>query len=318
MLAGHVIWVTLRLGISAAVFLVIMALFGTLHSPWAVLCIPAAVLTGAAWVPGMFGYAATLETDSGFALVFRFLIMPMFLFSGTFFPISQLPDWLESVAVAHPAVARRRAVPRPRPRHARAAAVARARRLPVPVGRRRLLVGAAHLHPAAGLVTAPGTLRVAPPVVTRRLVGSGGARYLVERNVRVYRNEWLVLVSGFLEPVFYLFSIGVGVSQLVGDVELPGGQVVTYTAFVAPAMLAASAMNGAVIDATFGLFFKLKYNKLYDAVLATPVTPVDVAVGEITWALARGSLYSVAFIVMMLFMGLITSWWALLALPAGC
>jgi lipooligosaccharide transport system permease protein len=97
-LAGHVIWVTLRLGISAAVFLVIMALFGTLHSPWAALCIPAAVLTGAAWVPGMFGYAATLETDSGFALVFRFAVMPMFLFSGTFFPISQLPDWLEPLA----------------------------------------------------------------------------------------------------------------------------------------------------------------------------------------------------------------------------
>ena len=101
-LAGHVIWVTLRLTISAAVFLVIMALFGTLHSPWAVLCIPAAVLTGAAWVPGMFGYAATLETDSGFALVFRFLVMPMFLFSGTFFPISQLPGWLEWVAVLTP------------------------------------------------------------------------------------------------------------------------------------------------------------------------------------------------------------------------
>jgi lipooligosaccharide transport system permease protein len=101
-LAGHVIWVTLRLGISAAVFLVIMALFGTLQSPWAVLCIPAAVLTGAAWVPGMFGYAATLETDSGFALVFRFLVMPMFLFSGTFFPVSQLPLAFELVAYVTP------------------------------------------------------------------------------------------------------------------------------------------------------------------------------------------------------------------------
>jgi lipooligosaccharide transport system permease protein len=148
------------------------------------------------------------------------------------------------------------------------------------------------------------------------LLGNGGAWYLVERNVRVYRREWLVLVSGVLEPVFYLFSIGVGVSQLVGDVTLPGGEAVTYTAFVAPAMLAASAMNGAIIDATFSLFFKLKYNKLYDAVLATPVTPVDVAVGEITWALTRGSLYSVSFIVVMLLMGLISSWWALLALPA--
>jgi lipooligosaccharide transport system permease protein len=162
---------------------------------------------------------------------------------------------------------------------------------------------------------APSSLRITPPLMTR-LVGTGGARYLVERNARVYRREWLVLISGFLEPVFYLFSIGVGVSQLVGDVALPGGQVVTYTAFVAPAMLAASAMNGAIIDATFSLFFKLKYNKLYDAVLATPVTPVDVAVGEITWALTRGSLYSVSFIVVMLFMGLISSWWAVLALPA--
>ena len=86
--------------------------------------------------------------------------------------------------------------------------------------------------------------------------------------------------------------------------------------FIAPAMLASSAMNGAMYDATFNLFFKLKYNKLYDAVLATPVTPVDVAVGEITWALMRGSLYSAAFIVVMLAMGLIGSWWGLLLLPA--
>jgi lipooligosaccharide transport system permease protein len=168
---------------------------------------------------------------------------------------------------------------------------------------------------SAPTTAGPPLLRMTPPVFTKRLVGTGGARYLVERNAMVYRREWLVLVSGFLEPVFYLFSIGVGVSKLVGDVALPGGQVVTYTAFVAPAMLAASAMNGAVIDATFGLFFKLKYNKLYDAVLATPVTPVDVAVGEITWALMRGSMYSVSFILVMLLMGLISSWWALLALP---
>lgn len=161
----------------------------------------------------------------------------------------------------------------------------------------------------------PSALRLTPPLLTR-LVGTGAARHLVERNARVYRREWAVLASGFLEPVFYLFSIGIGVSQLVGGVELPGGRLVSYPAFVAPAMLAASAMNGAVIDATFSLFFKLKYHKLYDAVLATPVTPVDVAVGEIAWALLRGSLYSVTFIAVMLLMGLVTSWWALLALPA--
>ena len=101
-LAGHLLWVAARLAISAAVFLVIMGLFGTFHSWWALLCLPAAVLTGMAFAPGIFGYSATLETDSGFALLFRFVIMPMFLFSGTFFPISQLPDWLEPLAYAVP------------------------------------------------------------------------------------------------------------------------------------------------------------------------------------------------------------------------
>jgi lipooligosaccharide transport system permease protein len=101
-LAGHLLWVAARLAISAAVFLVIMGLFGTFHSWWALLCLPAAVLTGMAFAPGIFGYAATLETDSGFALLFRFVIMPMFLFSGTFFPVSQLPDWLEPLAYAVP------------------------------------------------------------------------------------------------------------------------------------------------------------------------------------------------------------------------
>jgi lipooligosaccharide transport system permease protein len=94
--------VGIRLGISAAVFLVVMAMFGTLQSWWAVLCLPAAVLTGLAFAPGIFAFSATLETDSGFALLFRFAIMPMFLFSGTFFPISQLPDWLEPLAYVVP------------------------------------------------------------------------------------------------------------------------------------------------------------------------------------------------------------------------
>lgn len=162
----------------------------------------------------------------------------------------------------------------------------------------------------------PLLLRVVPPLPGRRMLGTGGARYLVERNIRVYRNGWLVLLSGIFEPVFYLLSIGVGVAQLVGDIELPGGQLVSYTVFIAPGMLAASAMNGATYDAVFNLFFKLKYNKLFDAVLATPVTPVDVAVGEIGWALMRGAFYSSTFLLVMLVMGLISSWWALLALPA--
>jgi len=140
---------------------------------------------------------------------------------------------------------------------------------------------------------------------------------LVERNFLVYRRGWLVFVSGFFEPLFYLLSVGVGISVLTGDITLADGVAVSYTAFIAPAMMASSAMNGAMFDATFNVFFKLKYAKLYDAVLATPVTPRDVAVGEITWALLRGLCYAVSFFVVMLAMDLVRSWWSILTVPAA-
>lgn len=139
---------------------------------------------------------------------------------------------------------------------------------------------------------------------------------LVERNLMVYRRIWLLIVSGFFEPVFYLFSLGIGIGALVGSVAGPDGQVIDYTAFVAPALLASSAMNGAIYDSTMNVFFKLKFAHTYDAMLATPLEPADIAVGEITWAQLRGTLYSAAFLLVMLVMGLIGSWWALLALPA--
>ena len=97
-LAGHLVFVAMRLAVTATVFLLVMALFGAIASPWAVLALPAAVLTGLAYTPAIFAFAATRENDSGFAMLFRFGIMPMFLFSGTFFPVEQLPDWLEPVA----------------------------------------------------------------------------------------------------------------------------------------------------------------------------------------------------------------------------
>ena len=138
---------------------------------------------------------------------------------------------------------------------------------------------------------------------------------LVVRNYLVHRRSKVYFLTGFLEPVLYLFSIGVGVGQMVGGFEF-NGRTVEYAAFVAPGMLAASAMNGAVLDSTFSVFFKLKYEKLYDAVLATPMRPIDVARGEITWALIRGGLYSTGFLLVMVAMGLVESWWALLAMPA--
>ncbi len=148
-------------------------------------------------------------------------------------------------------------------------------------------------------------------------VGAGLARTLVERNYVSFRRTWTLIVSGFFEPVFFLFAMGVGIGSLVGDVELADGRAVPYAVFVAPALLASSAMNGAVFDSTSNVFFKLKYARLYDSVLATPLGPRDVAVGEIAWALLRGLVYSGGFLAVATLAGAVTSPWALLAVPAA-
>ncbi|MDR7278543.1 ABC transporter permease [Catenuloplanes atrovinosus] len=151
-----------------------------------------------------------------------------------------------------------------------------------------------------------------------RLAGSGGRVLAVAgRNVVALRSVgWLVFASGALEPFLYLFSIGIGVGALVGDMTLPDGTVVGYAAFVAPAMLAASAMTGALTETTFNFFGKMKFWKLYDSVLATPVGPMEVALGELSWAMARGALYAGSFLTVMIAMDLTSPWRALLALPA--
>ena len=76
-------------------------------------------------------------------------------------------------------------------------------------------------------------------------------------------------------------------------------------------------MNGAILDATYGFFIKFKYQHVYDAVTATPLEPVDVARGEITWALLTGTVYSTAFLVAMVCFGDVRSPWAVLAIPAA-
>ncbi len=141
-------------------------------------------------------------------------------------------------------------------------------------------------------------------------------RLLVARNYIVYRQAWKLFLTGFLEPVFYLLSIGIGVGQLIDTFEF-NGQPIPYAEFVAPGMLAASAFNGALLDSTFNVFFKLKYEKLYDQMLATPLRTIDIARGEILWGQLRGGSYSAAFLVVMLVLGYLDSWWALLALPAA-
>ena len=172
---------------------------------------------------------------------------------------------------------------------------------------------------------APGntqlTLRMLPPVgrlaQLRRSVGGSGSLRLIERHARVYKHAWLVFVSGVFEPLFYLLSVGLGLGVLVGRVPGPAGAPIPYREFVAPGLLAVSSMNGAMYDSTFNVFFRLKYAKLYDSVLATPIRPAKLALGEIGWALLRGTAYAVAFTLVMVAMGLVVSPWAALAVPVA-
>jgi len=148
------------------------------------------------------------------------------------------------------------------------------------------------------------------------LTPAAATKVLVLRNYVVYKDAWKLFITGFLEPVFYLFSIGIGVGKLIDTFEFHG-EAIPYAEFVAPAMLATSAFNGALLDSTYNVFFKLRYEKLYDQMLATPLSTGDIARGEITWGLMRGSVYSAAFLGVMALMGLTHSWWAVLALPAA-
>ena len=148
------------------------------------------------------------------------------------------------------------------------------------------------------------------------LLGTRRALRVVERNGRVNLRVWPSFISGFVEPIFYLFSIGVGVGALVGQVPGPHGPV-DYDQFVAPAMLATAAMNGCVFETTFNFFFKYKYAKTYDGMLASPLGIDDIVRGELTWALLRSVLHSGVFLVTMWAMGLIPSAWAVLALPGA-
>lgn len=141
---------------------------------------------------------------------------------------------------------------------------------------------------------------------------------MVERNLLVYKHGWMVIFSGFFEPLFYLLGIGLGLGALVPDID-----GVPYGAFVAPGLLAASCLNGALTDGMFNIFFKLHHQKTYHGVLATPMRVPDVAGGETLWALTRGSMYAAAFLAVVLVIGeaigppMLLSPWAVLALPGA-
>jgi lipooligosaccharide transport system permease protein len=387
--AGHVTAVLLRFVVQSALFLLIMLAFGVVSSPWGWVQVLTATLGGLAIGLPIMAFAASLKRDAGqFALLQRFLIMPLFLFSGTFYPLHTLPPvlqwigwlspqwhaaqlgrvasygldepgWLTVVHVAYLLVLAAAGWA--------LAAWVFTRRLGWVPGRedpdagptgprgparlRHLLTGAratgdalvdrsgpdggqaaGRTRPASG--PAGGARKAVkpaepsgqavppmPPIRVRTGTGAGmyggNVRAVLERGFRALKtSNWAIFVSGFFEPVLYLLSLGLGLGGLVGQVEGPGGPV-GYGQYIAPALLAVSAMNGAIYDSTWNVFFRMRMSRLYQTMLNTSLGPVDVALGEITMALIRGGLYSVAFLVVMTALGLVTSGWAVLLVPAA-
>jgi lipooligosaccharide transport system permease protein len=143
---------------------------------------------------------------------------------------------------------------------------------------------------------------------------SGMYRRTVERNARYVAQIWFVYLSGCVEPVFYLLSIGVGVGALVGTISVDG-HAWSYSTFVAPALMATAAMNGTMAEVTHNLYFRFRVSRMYDSVVSSPMSATDVALGELVSAMLRGSLYSLAFLALMWPMGYLHSWWAFLAWP---
>lgn len=149
-------------------------------------------------------------------------------------------------------------------------------------------------------------------------VYAGRPTSLILRNLYALRtNNGLVFFSGFVEPVFYLLAFGFGLGDFIGTVTGPGNQQLDYATYIAPALLATSAMNGAIYDSTWNVFFKMRYAKYYQAVMSTSLGALDAAAGEIAWAMIRGASYGFGFMCIVTPLGLVPSWWGVLAIPSA-
>jgi lipooligosaccharide transport system permease protein len=158
------------------------------------------------------------------------------------------------------------------------------------------------------------TTTLSPAVGRTASWAVGRVSALIERNMMIYRRSITPLAFGLIEPVMYLLTIGFGVGTLVGAVP---GVNVRYPAFVAPAILATTAMNTAFNQTTFGVFLRIKVDRTYEAIVPTPMTPTDIAVGEVASAVINGLLTSTGFLAAVALLGLAVSPGILLAVPAA-
>jgi lipooligosaccharide transport system permease protein len=134
---------------------------------------------------------------------------------------------------------------------------------------------------------------------------------VVRRNAAMYRRTWqLNLLPNFFEPVFYLWSIGLGVGAYVSGM---GGM--SYVDFLAPGLVCVAAMNGASFETTYNVFVRLHFEKMYASMLTTPLEPEDILIGELLWALIRACIYGGCFLLVAAAFGLAPWPGALLIVP---
>jgi lipooligosaccharide transport system permease protein len=134
------------------------------------------------------------------------------------------------------------------------------------------------------------------------------------RNAAMYKRTWkLNILPNFFEPLFYLFSIGIGVGAYISQM---GGT--SYLAFLAPGLVCVAAMNGASFEVTYNIYVRLVFEKAYDAMLTTPIEPDDILLGEVLWAMSRACIYGGCFFIVLLLFGLTplpAALWAILLIP---
>lgn len=333
---GHAIGVGLRLLVQSLLFFLIMLVFGVVDSGWGWLQIFTAALGGLAIGLPLMAYAATLQKDSGqFTLINRFVVMPMFLFSATFYPLSALPVWLQWIGWISPQwhSAQLGRIANYGMDNPLWLSIFHLAYLLILTAVGAVLVGKIFTlrlddrlkkpkekidrEEPESLTEIPPMPEVAPRTGMASGMYSGNIRSVIARGMLSLKSSnWGIFASGFIEPVLYLASMGLGLRALVGEVEGPAGPM-TYGAFIAPALLAVSAMNGAIFDSTWNVFFKLKIGKTYQPMLNTSLGPVDVAMGEIFMALFRGTIYSTAFLLVMGIAGFLDSWWAIAMIPCA-
>ncbi|WP_300342340.1 ABC transporter permease [Nesterenkonia sp.] len=341
---GHILGVSCRFGVHALIFTAVLFAFGALRSPLAVLMVFSAMLGGLAIGLPIMAYISTLRDEKGHAsIIQRFVIMPLFLFSGTFYPLTNLPQFLQVIGWISPIwhaneIGRVLAFGQPTPLWLLAVHIGYLTAVVVLswLAVRRVFIRRLGNSEWRGRIpglkadqrrqakqdireSQAGSYRRsdAPPAASfRRGVAanyySGNIRAVFARGLTAIRNNrGIIFLSGFLEPVLFLTSFGLGVSPMISGIEadqagLSTQDTVSYAAYIAPALLAVSAMNGAVFDSTWNVFFKLKITKLYRTMMSTSLGPVDVAVGEICLALFRGGIYALGFLGVLLVAGLVS------------